>query len=468
VPKTALCDLSGLCVKSSSYTECKGFLMFITKMSLPRRTFLRGMGATVALPLLDAMVPAFTVLAKTDANPRTRFGAVYIPNGAIVDQWFPEKVGAGFEFKPILKPLEPFKDLLVVVNNLTRSHPGSQVGDHAVSSAGFLTGVWPKRTEAEDVLAHTTIDQFVAQQIGQDTPFPSLEVATEDFTGYVGACSPGFNCAYLNTVSWSSPTTPLPMDINPRVVFERMFGQSTSAAERTARLNEERSILDSISQEAAQLGRGLGARDRTRVSEYLDNLREIERRIQRIETHNQTEVTIDAPVGIPDSFEEHVGLMYDLLAVAYQADVTRVFTFMLSRELSQRTYPQIGVTEQHHSVSHHGNDAQKIAQNVKVNVYHMGLFARFLEKLRATPDGDGSLLDHSMIFYGGGMGNPNGHLTDPLPVVGVGGGFGKGHRHIQLPTRTPVGNLWLAVANHYGNPMTSFGDSTGSVTELFG
>ena len=441
--------------------------MFITKMSLPRRTFLRGMGATVALPLLEAMVPAFTALAKTDANPRVRFGAVYIPNGAIVDQWFPEKVGAGFEFKPILKPLEPFKDSLVVVNNLTRSHPGSQVGDHAVSSAGFLTGVWPKRTEAEDVLAHTTIDQIVAKQIGQDTPFPSLEVATEDFTGYVGACSPGFNCAYLNTVSWSSPTTPLPMDINPRVVFERMFGQSAGAAQRAARLKEERSILDSISQEAAQLGRGLGARDRTRVAEYLDNLREIERRIQRVEAQNRSEVTIDAPVGIPDSFEEHVGLMYDLLAVAYQADVTRVFTFMLSRELSQRTYPQIGVTEQHHSVSHHGNDAQKIAQNVKVNVYHMGLFARFIEKLRATPDGDGSLHDHSMIFYGGGMGNPNGHLTDPLPVVGVGGGFGNGHRHIQLPTRTPVGNLWLAVANHYGDTMTSFGDSTGSVSELF-
>src|SRR5712671_6828785 len=281
--------------------------MFITKMSLSRRTFLRGAGATIALPLLDAMVPAFTPLAKAAAAPRTRFGAIYIPNGAIVDEFFPKSFGTNWEFTPILKPLEPFKNQIVVVKNLTRSHPGSQVGDHAVSVGGYLTGVWPKRTEAEDVLANTTIDQVVAKQIGQETPFPSLEVATEDFTGYVGACSPGFNCAYLNTISWSTPTTPLPMDINPRVVFERMFGQSTSAAERTARLNEERSILDSISQEATQLGRGLGARDRTRVSEYLDNLREIERRIQRIETHNQTEVTIDAPVGIPDSFEEHVG-----------------------------------------------------------------------------------------------------------------------------------------------------------------
>jgi hypothetical protein len=435
--------------------------MFITKLSLPRRTFLGGVGATIALPLLEAMVPAATALAKTPATPQTRFGAIYIPNGAIMEQWIPETVGTGFEFKPILKPLETFREQLVIVTNLTRSHPGSQVGDHAVSAAGFLTGVWPKRTEAEDVLANTTIDQVVARQIGQDTPFPSLEVATEDFTGYVGACSPGFNCAYLNTVSWSTPTTPLPMDINPRVVFERMFGQAGSAAQRAARLNEERSILDSISEEAQQLRRLLTPRDRTRVNEYLDNIREIERRIERTEAHNSVSVVVDAPVGIPDSFEEHVGLMYDLLAVAYQADITRVFTFMLSRELSQRTYPQIGVTEQHHSVSHHGNDPQKIAQNVKVNTYHVGLFARFLEKLRSTNDGDGSLLDHSLIFYGGGMGNPNGHASDPLPVVAVGGGVLRGNRHVQLAMQTPVGNLWLAVANHYGSPLERFGDSNG-------
>ena len=440
--------------------------MFISKLSLPRRTFLRGVGATVALPLLEAMVPAMTALAKADANPRVRFGVVYIPNGAIMEQWIPDAVGNAFELKPILKPLEPFADSLVMVTNLTRSHPGSQVGDHAVSAAGFLTGVWPKRTEAEDVLANTTIDQIVAQQIGQDTPFPSLEVATEDFTGYVGACSPGFNCAYLNTVSWSSPTTPLPMDINPRVVFERMFGLAGSVSQRVARMREERSLLDSITEEANQLRSALGARDRVRVGEYLDNIREIERRIQRTEARNSAEVTIDTPVGIPDSFEEHVGLMYDLLALAYQADITRVFTFMLSRELSQRTYPQIGVTEQHHSVSHHGNDAQKIGQNVKVNTYHMRLFARFLEKLRATPDGDGSLLDHSMIFYGGGMGNPNGHASDPLPVVGVGGGFGKGRRHIEVAKQTPVGNLWLGVANHYGSTIDTFGDSNGRV-DLF-
>ena len=440
--------------------------MFITKLALPRRTFLRGMGAAVALPLLESMVPAMTALAETAANPVRRFGAIYIPNGAIVDQWIPASVGTGFEFTPILKPLEPYRNQLTVVNNLTRPHPGSQVGDHAVSAGSFLTGVWPKRTEGEDVLANTSIDQVVAKQIGQDTPFPSLEVATEDFTGYVGACSPGFNCSYMNTVAWSSPTTPLPMDINPRVVFERMFGQAGTAAQRLARMQDERSILDSIAEEASTLQRGLPSRDRVRVSEYLDNIREIERRIQRTEAHNNGEVTLDAPIGVPDSFEEHMGLMYDLLAVAFQADITRVFTFMTSRELSQRTFPQIGVTEQHHSVSHHGNDPNKIAQNVKINTYYVTLFARFLDKLRSTPDGDGSLLDHSMIFYGGGMGNPNGHLTDPLPVVVVGGGVGRGDRHLKLSERTQVGNLWLTVANKFGSPIQSFGESTGTI-DLF-
>jgi len=441
--------------------------MYVTKKFIPRRRFLSGMGVVVGLPLLESMVPAFTALAQTPAKPKPRFGVVYFPNGAIVEQWIPDQVGAGFEFKPILKPLEAFKDQMVLVTNLTRSHPGSQVGDHAVSAAGFLTGVWPKRTEAEDVYANTSIDQVVAQQIGQETPFPSLEVATEDFTGYVGACSPGFNCAYLNTISWKTPSTPLPMDINPRVVFERMFDGGSTAAQRASRLREQRSLLDSISEEAGRLQHGLGVRDRARVSDYLDNIREIERRLQRAEAHAAGDVTFDAPVGVPDSFEEHVGLMFDLLALAYQADVTRVFSFMLSRELSQRTYPQIGVTEQHHSVSHHGNDAQKIAQNVKVNTYHATLFAKFLDKLRSTPDGDGTLLDHSLIIYGGGMGNPNPHASDPLPVAAIGGAVGKGHRHVQVTPRTPVGNLWLSIANRYGSDLTTFGDSNGRVDELF-
>jgi len=440
--------------------------MIISKISLPRRTFLRGVGAAIALPLLDAMVPALTPFAKAAAAPRTRFGAIYIPNGAIVDELFPKSFGTNWEFTPILKPLEPFKNQLVVVKNLTRSHPGSQVGDHAVSVGGYLTGVWPKRTEAEDVYANTTIDQVVAKQIGQDTPLPSLEVATEDFTGYVGACSPGFSCAYLNTISWSSPTTPLPMEINPRTVFERLFGQAGTAASRASHARQQKSILDSITAEATDLRRSLGSRDRTRVNEYLDNLREIERRIQQAEAHGASHVTVGAPIGVPDSWEEHVGLLYDLVAAAWQADVTRVFSFMLARELSQRTYANLGVTEQHHTVSHHGNDPDKIAKNVKINTYHMQLFAKFLDKLRSIEDGDGTLLDHSVVISGGGMGNPNGHLTDPLPVVCVGGGMGKGYRHIELPPRTPVGDLWLSVAHKFGNQMKQFGDGEAPI-ELF-
>jgi hypothetical protein len=442
--------------------------MFLSKKSLSRRTMLRGVGAAVSLPLLDAMLPAFVPLAKADAKPKMRFGAVYFPNGAIMQQLTPKTAGSGFEFTPILKPLEPFRDSLIVVTNLTRPHPGSQFGDHAVSAAGFLTGVWPKRTEAEDVLANTTIDQVVAQQIGQDTPLPSLEVATEDFTGYVGGCSPGFSCAYLNTISWSTPSTPLPMEINPRAVFERLFGAAGSASDRQARIQKERSILDSVVEEAHGIGPGLGVRDRTRLTDYLDNLREIERRIQRQEARGAESPvdTPDAPIGVPDSFDEHVALLFDLLAVAYQSDTTRVFTFMMSRELSQRTYPQIGVTEQHHSVSHHQNNAAKMAQVVKINTYYAGMYAKFLEKLRSTPDGDGSLLDHSLIIYGAGMADSNVHATDPLPVIAIGGGVGAGHRHIELPERTPVGNFWLNVAEKFGKPMDHFGDSTGKTDVL--
>ncbi len=441
--------------------------MFLTKKALSRRTILRGAGTAVALPLLDAMFPTLVPLAKADSKPRMRFGAVYFPNGAIMQQLTPATVGAGFEFTPILKPLEPFRDSLLVVTNLTRSHPGSQFGDHAVSAAGFLTGVWPKRTEAEDVLANTTIDQVVARQIGQDTPLPSLEVATEDFTGYVGGCSPGFSCSYLNTISWSSPSTPLPMEINPRAVFERLFGAAGSAADRQARIQKERSILDSVVEEANSLGSGLGTRDRGRMNDYLDNLREIERRIQRQEARGATQVdTPDAPIGVPDSFDEHVALLFDLLAVAWQSDTTRVFTFMMSRELSQRTYPQIGVTEQHHSVSHHLNKPEKIAQVVKINAYYAGMYAKFLEKLRATPDGDGTLLDHSLLIYGAGMADSNVHATDPLPVIAIGGGVGTGHRHEKLPTRTPIGNFWLNVAEKFGKPMDKFGDSTGKTDVL--
>ena len=439
--------------------------MFIHKLALPRRTFLRGLGASVALPLLDAMVPAATALAQTPARPRPRFGAVFVPNGAITDQWIPKTDGSGFEFTPILKSLEPHRDQFVVISNLTRANPGVVEGDHAISAAGFLTGVYPKRTEAEDVRAGVSVDQLVARQIGQETPFPSLELATADFSGYIGACTSGFSCGYINTISWSSPTTPLPMEFNPRMVFERMFGRPGTPEQREARTRRKLSILDLVAGETQSLQRGLGARDRARLEEYLGNIREIERRIQQSEARNSTDVAAVAlPVGVPESFEEHVGLMYDFMTIAYQADLTRVATFMTDRELSARTYPQIGVNEQHHTVSHHGNNPENIARVVKINTYHTQLFTRFLGKLAATPDGDGSLLDHSLIFYGGGMGNPNQHASDPLPMVAVGGGLGRGNRHIALPPRTPLGNLWLAVAKQYGSPVDAVGDSTGTVS----
>ena len=423
------------------------------------------MGAAVSLPFLDAMIPAFTPLAKAQAMPSLRFGVVYFPNGAIMDQWTP-KSAANFEMPPILKPLEAFKESLVVVHNLTRSHPGSALGDHAVSAAGFLTGVWPKRTEAEDVYANTTIDQVVAKKIGQETPLPSVELATEDFTGYVGACSPGFSCAYMNTISWNTPTTPLPMETNPRTVFERLFGGTGNAAQREARRKTQRSILDSISQDAKDLQRKLGTRDRARVDDFLGNLREIERRIQQTEARaGAGETSLDAPVGVPDSFEEHVNVQFDLLAAAYQTNVTRVFTFMLSREISQRTYPQVGVTEQHHTISHHQNNADKIAKQVKINQYHAGLFARFLDKLKNTEDGPGSLLDHSLLVYGAGMGDSNSHATDPLPIAMF--GRLKGHRMVELPRRTHVGNLWRTVAQRYDVRMDKFGEGEGLVDGLF-
>jgi hypothetical protein len=434
--------------------------MFLSRLSLPRRTFLHGMGAALALPFLEAMVPAFTATAKTAASPQGRLGFVYFPNGAIMDQWIPARSGTDIQLSPILKCLEPYQDSVVVVGNLTRA--GTTIGDHAVAAAGWLTGVYAKQTEAQDVRAGVTIDQIVAKQVGQETPFPSLEVATEDFTGFVGGCTPGFSCAYMDTISWATPTTPLPMEINPRVVFERMFGRPGTAVQRRQRMKRNESVLDSIAEDARALQRDLGARDSVRLAEYLEYIRDIERRIERTEAQNSSNVTtIDAPLGIPESFEEHVGLMFDLLAVAYQADITRVFTFMMSREASQRTYPQVDVDEPHHSLSHHGNDPEKMARNARINIFHAQQFAKFVEKLKQTPDGDGTLLDHSLVFYGAGMGNGNAHATDPLPLVAVGGGVGKGNRHILPAPRTPVGNLWVDVAHKFGAPIDSLGESTG-------
>jgi hypothetical protein len=438
--------------------------MFITKMSLPRRTFLRGMGVTLGLPLLEAMVPALTAVARTAAQPQRRLGFVYVPNGVIMEQWTPAAAGTGFELTPILKPLESFRSSLVVVSNLARPEAEADT-NHAGASASFLAGVAPKRTEGPDFSVGTTIDQLVAKAIGQDTTFPSLEVATEDFTGLVGACAPGFSCAYVNTLNWQTPTTPLPMEINPRVVFERMFGRAGTTAQRRARMRQDRSILDFVADDLADLKVDLGSRDHARLSEYLDDVREIERRIQRAEQQTLELTVPDAPVGVPASFEEHAALMFDLLTLAYQADLTRVFTFMLAREFSQRTYPQIGVTEPHHTVSHHGNNPERIADHAKVNTYHTGLFAKFLGRLQSTPDGDGSLLDHSIIVYGSGMSNGNGHTPYPLPTMIVGGGAGRirGNRHVVAAEQSPNANLMLAVSDKFGLELDRFGVSTGRV-----
>ena len=433
--------------------------MFITKKALARRTFLRGISATVALPFLDAMSPALT--AATPAPKR--LGFVYFPNGAIMDKWIPKTEGSGFEFTQTLQPLAPYKDQLVVIGNLARA--GTTIGDHAVAAAGWLTGVYAKKTEAEDVLAGPTIDQLIAKQIGNETVFPSLELATEDFTGYIGGCTPGFSCTYMNTLCWTSPTTPVPMEINPRVAFERMFGRAGTNQQRRERQAEDRSILDSVTEEAGRLQTQLGSRDRARMNDYLDHLRELEQRIGRREAQTgSVEVALDAPQGIPESFEEHAALMFELQTVAYQADLTRVVTFMLSREASQRTYPQIEVGEPHHTLSHHGNDPAKKAQNAKINLYHAQQFAKFVEKLRTTQEGEGSLLDHSLILYGAGMGDGNAHATDPLPLVAVGGLVGRGHRHLLQKPKTPVANFWLGVADKFGVNVERLGNSDGIIS----
>jgi hypothetical protein len=338
--------------------------------------------------------------------------------------------------------------------------------NHAVSSGCWLTGVPPKRTDGPDFRVGVSVDQVIAKRIGQETTFPSLEIATEDFSGLVGACDPGYSCAYMNTLNWQTETTPLPMEINPRIVFERLFGSGSTADDRLARMRTDRSLLDFVAGDLKHLQRDLGGGDRTKLTEYLDYVREIERRIQRAES--QANISADvpsAPVGVPEAYVEHVALLFDLMALAFQTDQTRVFTFMMAREVSQRTYPEIDVTEPHHSISHHGNRPAAIAGHAKLNAYHVGMFAKFVERLRATPDGDGSLLDHSLLVYGSGMSDGNGHTGSPLPHVLVGGAAGrmKGNRHIVTPENTPMANLLLAIAQKCGVEQETFGVSRGAV-----
>jgi hypothetical protein len=434
--------------------------MFISKRSLSRRTVLKGAGAALALPLLDAMVPAATALAKTAAQPRLRFGAVFVPMGERPSHWTPATTGAGFEFSPILKPIERFRESLMVVSNLDRP-PG---GTHAVSTSTWLTGSAPKRTEAEDFYAGISLDQVAAGLIGQDTVLPSIEIATEDQAGYIGACDVGYSCAYMSTIAWKGPTTPLPMEINPRVIFERMFGRPGTPEDRLARMRADQSILDSVRQDVAALQRNVGARDRGRLNDYLDHVREIESRIQRAERQATEELTVPAaPVGVPPSFEEHVTVLFELMAVAYEADLTRVFTFMLNREASQVVFPNLAINEPWHHISHHGNEPEKLAGLVRINTWQIELFGRFIDRLKSTPDGDGSLLDHALILWGSGMSDSNTHsaLDVPLLLAGKAGGRMKGDRHIVAPKDTQLANAMLDLAQKFGAEIDRFGVSTG-------
>jgi hypothetical protein len=450
-------------------------MRIITKRHISRRTVLRGLGTAMSLPLLDSMVPAQTPLAKTAANPEIKLGMCFIPHGAVMANWTPAAEGSDFQLSRTLMPVEPFKDQLVVVTNLAHKMaapggPGDNGGDHTRSPAVFLNGVHPKRTDGADIQAGVTIDQIAAQKIGQQTPLPSLELATEDFSGLVGSCDVGFSCAYMNTISWRTPTTPLPMEINPRVVFTRLFGDGANAEERLQRIDDQRSILDAVMGQVRHLEGRLGPSDRNRIADYLDTVREIERRIQLAEKQNanSTLAVPASPTGIPDDHQEHTKLMFDLMALAFQANITRVSTFMMAREVSYRTFPMLGISEGFHPASHHQNNPERLENLTKINTYHVSLMAYFLGKLKATPDGDGNLLDHSLILYGSGMSNSNVHNHSPLPVFVAGGAAGrmKGGRHLKYPDGTPMANLLLTVLDKAGVSQDRVGDSTGMLTEL--
>jgi hypothetical protein len=448
--------------------------MIITKMALPRRTFLRGMGAALALPMLDAMVPAFSKLstsaAAATAPPRMAF--FYAPNGTYLPNFHPTAVGKTFELTPVLQPLASVRDHIVVVSGLankgaeTMSEGG---GVHTRVATAWLTGVRPKKTEGNDIEAGTSLDQYAAAVIGKDSPLNSLQIAL-DYDFVVGSCENGYSCVYQRTFSWKSPTTPLPMESNPRAVFERLFGEGGTAPERVARLQQDRSVLDLASQDIARLQRRLGAGDRRSVEEYLTAVRDVEQRIQRAEsrTGDSSLLLPDQPVGIPEEFDDHAKLMFDLNLLAFKADVTRVATFQLSRELSGRPYPWIGVPDGHHTVSHHQLDPEKITKATKINAYHMSLFARFVEGLKNTPDGDGTLLDHSLLMYGTGMGDSDHHTPVNLPVVLAGGARGQlqGGRHLVYPADTPMMNLGLTLLDKVGVHIDRIADSTGKLTDL--
>ena len=441
--------------------------MIITKVALPRRTFLRGMGATVALPLLDAMVPSMTALARTVAAPVRRLSFVYMPMGCDLPRWTPPGDGKLTALSPTLGSLQPVLDHITVISNmeLKNAYPGT----HATSNAAFLSAAKAKWTESTDYYLGTTVDQIAAQQIGHQTLLPSLELSM-DLLQTVGQCDNGYACVYQNNLSWSSPTTPLPAEAHPRVVFERLFGEGGSTAERRAALRRRASLLDWVREDITRLQNTLGPDDRTRVTQYLDTVREVERRIQKAESEaaDRNLPDLDRPAGVPAAYADHARLMFDLQVLALQGDVTRVITFQLARETSNRTYPEIGVPDPHHPLTHHGNDPAKVARMAKINALHVSLFAYYLEKLKATPEGDGTLLDHALCLYGSGMGNPNihDHVNLPIIVAGGGGGRVKGGRHLKYAEPTPLANLHLTLLERVGVRMDAFADSKGKIDEL--
>jgi hypothetical protein len=441
--------------------------MIITRKALPRRTFLRGVGATLALPLLDAMIPAATAWAKTPLKPVRRLGFVFMPMGCDQSRWTPPGDNLN-ELSPILTSLAPVKENITAITNLElqNAYPGS----HATSNSAFLSAAKAKLTESTDYYLGTTVDQIAARHIGQTTQLPSLELAM-DLLQLVGQCDNGYSCVYQNNLSWSSPTTPLPAEAHPRIVFESLFGEGGTTAERRAALRKKASLLDAFNDDLARLKRNLGPGDRARVSQYLETVREVERRIQKAEaaTTDNPLPDLDRPVGVPAAYADHARLMFDLQVLAMQGDVTRVITFQLARETSNRTYPEIGVPDPHHPLSHHGNDPEKIARMAKVNQFHVSLFAEYLQKLKATPEGEGTLLDHSLILYGSGIGNPNVHDHTNLPILVAGGsGTGmKGNRHIKYDKATPLANLHLTLLDKVGVHLESFADSNRKMPELF-
>lgn len=454
--------------------------MYLTQKHLSRRTVLRGMGATIALPFLDAMVPAQTLLRKTAAASRIRLACIEMVHGSAGSTqeglekhyWVPEKAGADFDFTMILKPLEPYREHLTVITETdlraaeawTAAEEGA---DHFRSSAVFLTAAHPKQTEGSDVHAGTSIDQIYAQRFGDDTPLPSLQLAIENVDS-AGTCGFNYACVYSGPISWSSPTTPMPMTIDPRMAFENLFGEGGTAAEREARQRANKSILDGIAREISRFRNDLGAGDRARLNSYLDSVREIERRIEKIEQRNASGEARElptAPIGVPDSWEEHVRLMFDLQVLAFASEVTRVSSFKLSRDTSNRVFPESGIKAPFHALSHHGSIPSKILEYAKLNVYHMSLLPYFLEKLRNTPDGDGTLLDHSLVLWGSPMGDSNVHTHRRLPVLLAGHANGgmKGNLHVRCKDETPFANVLLTVLHKLGIDQASIGDSTGEV-----